>query len=133
MIGSCAPFVAQSPGGATEAGSTGGAISSGTTTGAGGPVGGLLSNGTSTNGTGGSSGPNTTNALNHGTIGDNLGATNTTPSPSRGAASPGNAVDTPAANLAQHNLENANTGMRVGAPLYLRRHAAEGTDNDLLS
>jgi hypothetical protein len=77
----------------------------------GGSPGGTLSNGSTINGTGGSPGANTSNALNHGTTGNNLGATSTAPTAAQGAASTGNAVNTPAANQAQQNLGNTDTGI----------------------
>ena len=76
-------------------------------TGAGGPAGGTLSGGGTINGTGGSPGPNTSNALNHGTTGNNLGASQTNP----GTGSAGNAVNTPTATKAQQSLGNTDTGI----------------------
>jgi hypothetical protein len=95
----CSLTVAQTSTG-SSAGSTGAAGASGST----------LSNGNTISGTGGSPGPNTSNALNRGTTGNNMGAPQSSVSPT-GPASHGNAVDTPAANAAIQNLGNTDTGV----------------------
>jgi hypothetical protein len=92
----CSLTVAQTSTG-SSAGPTGAAGASGST----------LSNGSTISGTGGSPGPN---ALNRGTMGNNMGAPQSSVSPA-GPASHGNAVDTPAANAAIQNLGNPDTGI----------------------
>jgi hypothetical protein len=97
---------------AQTGGGSAGASSAGTATGnSTGSTGSTLSNGSTISRTGGGPTSNTSNALNHGTTGNNLGATTTAPTAAQGAASTGNAVNTPAANQAQQKLSNPNTGI----------------------
>ncbi len=106
LFGSCPLAFAQSSIGGRSNGAAG--VVSGNSTGW---TGSALSNGSTVSGTGGGPGANTSNALNHGTTGNNLGATNTAPSAAQGAASTGNAVNTPAANQAEEELSNPDTGI----------------------
>ena len=112
LLGSCTFALAQSVGGASGGGSSAGASSAGTSTGnSTGSTGSTLSNGSTISGTGGGPGANTSNALNHGTTGNSLGATTTAPTAAQGAASTGNAVNTPAANQAEQKLSTPDTGI----------------------
>ena len=87
---------------------TGSSVLSGTAaSGSTGYAGSTLSNGQTINGTGGAAGPNTGNALSHGSTGNNMGPASAT----QGAASHGNAVDTPAANSATNSLGNTDAGV----------------------
>jgi hypothetical protein len=103
LLGSCSVALAQSAGG-TAGGSSAGAN-------AGSAMGNSTGSGSTLSGTGGGPGSNTSNALNHGTTGNNLGATTKAPNVAQGAASTGNAVNTPAANQAQQRLSNPDTGI----------------------
>jgi hypothetical protein len=95
-LGACSVALAQT---GSSGGGTSGA-SSGST----------LSNGSTISGTGGAPGPHTSNALRNRTTGNNLG-TSHTPSAGSPAASPGNAVNTPAANRATQSLGNTDAGV----------------------
>jgi hypothetical protein len=100
-LGTCSISVAQMSGGS----------SAGTSSSANGPAtASTLSNGSTLSGTGGSPGTNTSNALNHGTTGNVMG-TPQIGTAAGGAASHGNAVDTPAANAAVQSLGNTNAGV----------------------
>jgi hypothetical protein len=70
--------------------------------------GGSTSSGSTIRGTAGTPGSNASNARNHGTTGNNLGATQTNPG---AGPSSGNAIDTPVAKAAEENLESTNTGI----------------------
>jgi hypothetical protein len=108
LLGSCPLALAQTAAGGSSAGASSAGAAMGNSTGS---TGSTLSNGSTISGTGGGPGANTSNALNHGTTGNNLGATTTAPTASQGAASTGNAVNTPAANQAQQKLSNPDTGI----------------------
>jgi hypothetical protein len=100
-LGSCSISLAQMSGGGSAGSAAGASGTGGSST---------LSSGSTLSGTGGSPGPNTSSALNHGTSGNVMGTPKVGTAAS-GAASHGNAVDTPAANAATQSLGNTDAGV----------------------